>query len=42
LARKQGNHDLARDADGMRRALADPFFAMSLQMAKDKYGYDFD
>ena len=42
LARKQGNHDLARDADGMRRAIADPFFAMSLQMAKDKYGYDFD
>jgi len=42
LARKQGNHDLARDADGMRRAIADPFFSMSLRMAMNEYGYDFD
>ncbi len=42
VARQQGNHDLAREADQMRRAIADPFFAMSLQMAKDGFGYDFD
>ena len=42
LARKQNNHDLAREADQMRRTIADPFFAMSLQMAMDDFGYDFD
>jgi tetratricopeptide (TPR) repeat protein len=42
LARKQGNHELARDADGMRRAIADPLFGLSMQMAMDEYGYDFD
>lgn len=42
LARKQGNHELARNADGLRRAIADPLFGISLQLALSGFGYDFD
>jgi tetratricopeptide (TPR) repeat protein len=40
LARKQGDHALAREADEMRRAISDPFFAMSLQMSRLMDGFD--
>jgi tetratricopeptide (TPR) repeat protein len=44
LARKQGNQELAREADQMRRAIADPLLGIALQMAPlmGEFGYDFD
>jgi tetratricopeptide (TPR) repeat protein len=44
LARKQGNHDMARDIKQMSRDIADPFFGSMIRMAPflDKFGPDFD
>ncbi|MCL5995729.1 MAG: tetratricopeptide repeat protein [Chloroflexi bacterium] len=44
LARKQGNHDLAIEAEEMRRAVSDPSFAMMLRMtiSMQRMGIDLD
>ncbi len=42
IARKQGNHEMARDIKEMSRAVADPFFGSMVRMAPllDEFGFD--
>lgn len=44
IARKQGNHEMAREIKEMSRAVADPFFGSMIRMAPlmDEFGFDFD